>query len=175
MRKVLPLAVVVGLVLLSVSAYAQESQSAAPAKALANLLTERHLDAVAAKDTEEADRFVAALFFPGSQLLVISARCASPARLEALLDRRDFREVYMELGSASIVDSKVFFQDLKADGLWAGLADGVDIVYEHDAMQTIFDGDWKKHNLTERAYKERFAAADVRYARLLSELVRALK
>jgi hypothetical protein len=142
---------------------------------LTELLTARHLDAVAAKDHVEAGRFVAALFFPGSQLLVISARCASPARLESLLDRREFRDVYLELGTASIPDSKVFFQDGKADGLRPVLNDGVDVVYERDTIQTILDGDWKKHNLSEAVYKERFAAADAQYAKLLATLVDALK
>ena len=155
--------VALGVVLGSSSSSAQESQSAAQA------------DAVAAKDADEAGRFVAALFFPGSQLLVISARCASPSWLEGLLARHEFREVYLELGSASVVDSKLFFQDAMANGLRSAVADGVDVVYERDATQTIFDGNWKKHNLSESAYKEKFAAADGRYARLLSELVQAVK
>jgi len=56
--------------------------------------------------------------------------------------------------------------------LHSAVADGVDVVYERDATQTIFDGNWKKHNLSESAYREKFAAADGRYARLLSELGR---
>jgi hypothetical protein len=174
MRFIILTSVLGGLGLSPLPAFGQESQSAVPAKALTEVMTARHLDAVAARDGETG-RFVAALFFPGSQLLVISARCASPARLQDLLDRREYREVYMELGTASVADSKVFFQDGHADGLRPVMTDAVDIVYERDAVQTILDGDWKKHHLSEATYKEKFAAADTLYAQLLSTLVNALK
>ncbi|HEY3380514.1 MAG TPA: hypothetical protein VGK32_02035, partial [Vicinamibacterales bacterium] len=60
---------------------AQELKSAPLAKELAQLLDTAKLDAVAAKDPSTADGFVAALYFPGSQLLVVSARYAVPPLL----------------------------------------------------------------------------------------------
>jgi hypothetical protein len=55
------------------------SQSATIATELAKALSEQRLDAIAAQDPDEPDRFIAALFFADSQLLVVSARYASPS------------------------------------------------------------------------------------------------
>lgn len=54
------------------------SHSAAIATELAKALSEQKLEAIAAQDPGEPDRFIAALFFAGSQLLVVSARHTSP-------------------------------------------------------------------------------------------------
>ena len=57
----------------SASASASASASEALAKQLAETLGAAQLDSIAAKDSQGADRFVAALYFPG-RLLVVSAR-----------------------------------------------------------------------------------------------------
>ena len=76
--KLLATAAVV-LLLLSSTAFAQESKSAPLAKQLAAALDAAKLDCVAAKDPSAPDVFVAALYFPGVQLLVVSGstRCHS--------------------------------------------------------------------------------------------------
>jgi hypothetical protein len=63
----------VALVALSLApaASAQESKSAALAKQLAAALDAGKLDSIAAKDPDAPDVFVAALYFPGIQLLVV--------------------------------------------------------------------------------------------------------
>ena len=60
---------------------------------------------------------VAALYFPGTQLLVVSAKYAAPQMLDDLLAKKDYRGVYIELSSASIAPTKVFVMDTFADGL----------------------------------------------------------
>ena len=64
-----------------------DSMSAPLASELAEILSSRQLDAVAARYTEgsETDRFVAALAFPG-QLLVVSARYEAPVYVVQKID-----------------------------------------------------------------------------------------
>jgi hypothetical protein len=64
-------------------AAAQESKSSQLATELAKLLDERKLDSIAAK--VEGDQYVGALYFPGSQLLVVKARYSVPQRMDAQL------------------------------------------------------------------------------------------
>jgi hypothetical protein len=138
------LAVVVGA---GGPALAQES--AGLATELAELLSAAGLEAIAAKDTEGTDRFVAALAFPG-QLLVVSARYEVPMYVEAKIVRAQYREVYIDLNAASIAETKVLITDIGADGL--SEADMVDT----GSGPSPYDGD---------------TSADAQYARMLSALI----
>lgn len=151
------------------------SRSAAVAKELTVALTERRLDAIAAQHPDEPDRFVAALFFPGAQLLVVSARYASPALLQDRLARKQYRDVYLDLQGASVPDSGVFFQDMDADGLCSSLDQTADLLYEGTSVPIVFDGDWEKHNLSEKEYGQQVADTDERYSRLLEILLTQLR
>jgi hypothetical protein len=159
--------------LLSVGLSAQDSLSASPAHDLSELLTARKLDAVATKDPKESDRFIAALFLPESQLLVITARYTVPSLLEEKLAKRLYRDVYGDLHGASVQESKIFFQDLGADGLHAEGDHAVDVMYERGVAQTIFDG--RKHGQAGKSDADRFGKADAKYSRLLSLLIGELK
>jgi hypothetical protein len=145
-------------------------RSAALAKQLGVALLEHKLDAIAARDPEAPDRFVAALFFPDSQMLVISASYSSPSLLDEKLAQKNYREVYLDLGTTQFADTSMFFQDMKADGLCHDRDQTADILYE-GRTSTILDGDWKKHGLSEQAYEKRLADADDRYSRLLELLL----
>lgn len=149
-------------------------RSAALAQQLGAALLEHKLEAVAARDPEGADRFVAALFFPGSQLLVISASYASPSSLDEKLAQKNYREVYLDLGTTQFADTSLFFQDMKADGLCDDRNQTADMLYEGRAS-TVFDGDWKRHSPSEQAYEHRFAEMDDRYSRLLELLLTQLR
>jgi hypothetical protein len=138
-------------------------------KQLGVALLEHKLDAIAARDPEAPDRFVAALFFPDSQMLVISASYSSPALLDEKLAQKNYREVYLDLGTTQFADTSMFFQDMNADGLSHDRTQTADILYE-GPTSTIFDGDWKKHG-SEQAYDKRLADADNRYCRLLELLL----
>ena len=156
---------------LSSSAFAQESKSAALVKQLTAALDAAKLDSVAAKDPSAPDAFCAALYFPNAQLLVVSAKYSAPQLLTTRLAKKEYRDTYIDLSSASIPASKVFVQDSGADGL---TAKGFD-VYEEAGKTTIFDGDWKKAKISEQDYQKMFSAADERYSQILRALIAQLK
>jgi hypothetical protein len=149
-------------------------RSAGLAKQLGAALLEHKLEAIAARDPDKADRFVAALFFPDSQLLVISASYSSPSLLDQKLAQKNYRDVYLDLGTSQFANTSVFFQDMKADGLCDRRDQTADILYEGGAS-TIFDGDWKKHGRSEEEYNQKLAAVDQRYSRLLELLLTQLR
>jgi hypothetical protein len=144
------------------------------AKELGAALQQRGLDAVAARDPGESDRFVAALFYPNAQLLVISARYAVPPLLEARLAQKQYREVYLDLGGASIPDSSLLVHDISADGLCDSRDKSADILYEGN-VTSMFDADWKSHNRSEDEYMQRLFDADERYSRMLELLLAEVK
>ena len=119
---------------------ADGSKSAPIAHRLATVLAERHLDAIAAADPSSPDRFVAALLYPDVQLLVVGGRYAAPEAMRAQIAAHQDKDVYLALIGSSAPESRLFFQDLKADGLHAEAGGGVDVMYEHVDKQTVFDG-----------------------------------
>lgn len=153
---------------------ADDGRSAAVARQLASLMADRQLDALAAKDPASPERFVAALLFPGVQLLVVSAHYSSAAELEGQLAQSRYRDVYSALQQPVTMPSRVFFLDLGCDGLRSG-QDGVDVMYERGTTQTLFDGNWRKQGLSERAYTQKLVESDERYARLLTVLIDSVK
>ena len=161
---------------ISAAALAQESKSAPLAKQLAAALDAAKLDSIAAKDPAGADVFVGALYFRGVQLLVVSAKYAVPLYLNDRLAKKEYRDMYLDLSSASVPATKVFIEDLGADGLKAKRNEGQPYdSYELAGKRTAFDGDWKKQNLSEDDYMKAFAAADDRYAQMLTVLLEQLK
>jgi len=162
---------VVLLLSLAVPAAAQESKSAVLVKQLTAALDAGKLDAIAARDPSTPDTYCAALYFPNAQLLVVSARYSAPQLLDARLARKEYRDTYIDLSSASVPASKVFVQDAAADGL---KAQGFD-TFEEAGKAMAFDGDWKKQKISEQDYQKAFAAADERYAKILSALLGQLK
>ena len=106
-------------------AAAQESVSTPLAKQLAAALDDADLESIAVKDDQGDDRYVAALFFPG-RLLVVSARMEAPVYVDEKIALGNFREVYIDLNTAAIADTKLLITDGGADGLRDG--DPVDSV-----------------------------------------------
>jgi hypothetical protein len=144
------------------------------AEELGAALQKRGLDAVAARDPDEPDRFVAALFYPNAQLLVISARYAAPPLLEEKLSQKQYRDIYLDLGGAAIPDSSVLVHDVSADGLCDSRDKRADILYEGN-VTSLFDADWKSHNRSEHEYLQRLFDADERYSRMLELLLAEVK
>jgi hypothetical protein len=93
-----------------------DSRSSSVVKQLAAALDATKLDCIAAKDPARPDTFVAALYFPGSQLLVVSAKYSAPALLVDKLAKKDYRDVYLDLNGASMPGTKVFVEDAGANG-----------------------------------------------------------
>src|SRR5258705_154778 len=90
---------------LPVAALAQESKSAPLAKQLAAALDAGKLDSIAAHDPSAPDIFVAALYFPGLQLLVVSGKYAVPQLLNDRVGKKEYRDVYLDLNGASVADT----------------------------------------------------------------------
>jgi hypothetical protein len=153
------------------------SESAATARTLRTLLDAQKLDAVAAQDSASSTRFIAALYYPGAQLLVVSADYAVPDQLQQRLAARQFRDAYMDLQGAGARVGKVFVTDLRADGLHRAPEKGepFDIVYRNGSQHAAYDGDWAAQRVDESDYHRRFARDDGEYAHMLQMLVEALK
>ncbi len=166
--------VLAGLVCAPAAAFAQESKSAALATELARLLDANKLDSVAAQ--QGSDVYVGALYFPGSQLLVVGGKYASPARMKDLLGKKDYREVYMDLSSASDQKSRVFIMDLGANGLRFKREDNQPFDTADVAGRSItFDGEWGRAKISEDDYRKSYATTDEQYSQMLQALIAALK
>jgi hypothetical protein len=141
------------LLLCPAAAAAQDVKSGDLAKQLTQLLDSKKLDT---------------LYFPGTQLLVVSAKYTQPSLLSDLIARKDFRGVYVELSSASIPSSKLLVMDAYANGLSPKPsgdqpADSID----RAGKESRFDGAWKKAKIPEADYLKSFTEADTEYTRLL--------
>ncbi len=147
----------------------QDSKSEAAAKALARALDAAKLDAIAAPDPDSPNGFVAAMYIPGAQLLVVSANYSAPTLITEKLAKKDYRDVYMDLQAASVAGTRIFIQDMLADGLVAK-PDGPGDVFEDGVKSITFDGEWKKAKLSEEEYRRLFTEADEKYAKMLTLL-----
>ena len=154
----------------------QDSKSSSAAKELGDTLDKLKLDSIAAADPSDPNAFVAALYFPGAQLLVVSAKYSAPVLLTAKLAKKDYRDIYIDLSSASIPASKVFIMDQGANGLVRDPGNDPADSWEQGTKSTSFDGDWKKAKMaSEQEYNKTFADADARYAQMLALLTAEAK
>ncbi len=90
--------------------------------------------------------------------------------LVAKIKEQNYRDVYIDLSSASVAGSKVFVIDAGVDGLAPKPGDNGADSYENGTKQLQFDGDWKKAKISEDEYMKGFAEADQRYAKMLALL-----
>jgi hypothetical protein len=160
----------------TVGAAAQEPKSAGPAKELADLLASKKLDSIAARMPDDREQFVGALAFPG-QLMVVWAKTTAPAVVNEKLIRKDYKEVYIDLNSASVVESRHFVTDLGPDGLRAKPAQKQGPSDSHDlgAKTMRFDGSWREDKMSESDYMKAHADADAAYAKAVQALIDELK
>jgi hypothetical protein len=171
-------AVAAACVLLGVAANAaaEDSKSSTAAKELASVLDRLKLDSIAAADPADPGTFVAALYFPGAQLLVVSAKYAAPTLLTDKLAKKEYRDVYIDLNAASVAGSKIFVMDTSGDGLASKADNGAADSWEQANKTIAFDGDWRAAKLSsEEEYDKTFASADERYAHMLTVLAEQAK
>jgi hypothetical protein len=155
---------------------AQDSKSGPLVKELTQLLEQQKLDSIAARDPAAPDLYVAALYFPGSQLLVVGARYAVPSILNEKLAKKDFREIYTDLNSAAVEGSRWLVMDIGADGLKPKKDETHFDTCDMGPRSLVFDGDWKKQKLnSEDDYTKAFTEADERYAKMLAALIAQAK
>ena len=167
-------AVLASLLVVPSLALGQDSKSAALAAELTRLLDASKLGSVAAGRGD--GEYVGALYFPGSQLLVIGAKYSAPARMEYLLDKKAYGEVYADLSSASEQQSKIFIMDLGANGLQFKREDNQPFDTADVGGRSVnFDGDWGRARISEAEYRKTFETTDDQYSQMLQALIAALK
>ena len=169
------LVLLTAIVLLPSIAAAQQSKSEKLATELCQMLDSRKLDSVAARSAAPGE-YVGALYFPGSQLLVVHAKYSSPDRMTLLLGARQYRDAYIDLNSASDPQSKVFVSDLGANGLRFDRSgnqpwDTADVAGKSYA----FDGDWGKAKISKDEYTKVYQSTDDSYSKMLEALLAELK
>lgn len=159
---------------LAIPASAQESKSAPLAKQLAQLLEARKLDSIAAADPDSGG-FIAAIYVPGTQLLVVGGRFQSPDIGNYRISKSEFRELYMDLTGGSDPASRVFASDVSANGLvHKPSGDTPADVWEHGTQKREFVGA-RKAKLKDDEYTKAYSEADEQYARMLTLLVAQAK
>ena len=163
--------VVLGLSAAVAALSAQTLKSPASAKDLVTKLEAAKLEAVAVRLGEGPDSFAAAMYSPGV-LMVVTGRYASPPLLDERIAKKDFKEAYVDLQSAATAGSRMFVQDIGADGLKAKTMDNVEV----DGKTVVFDGQWKKQKFASEAdYQKQVSDLDDRYAKAIGALAAALK
>ena len=156
-------------------AQAPVSKSAPLATALVKMLDAMKLDAVAGSRGAN-DEFVAAMYFPGSQLVVVNAKTTVPDRMKYLILQKSYKDLYVELNGAVDQASKTFISDLGANGLQFKREknqpfDTVDAA----GKSTPLDGDWRKAKISEQEYTKVYQAHDEAYSQMLQALIATLK
>ena len=159
--------------LMTAPSAAQESRTVTLARELTEMLDRAKLDSIATRQAGSDDVFVAALYFPG-QLLVVSSKYAVPALLNERIAQNKYRDAYIDLNVAVDLTSKVFIEDMGADGIRPRRTTSFDI-YSKGDTRFAFDGDWKKRKLSEASYMQTFGEADTHYARMLESLIAEMK
>ena len=164
-----------GLLLAPRPALAQDSKSAPLAAELCKLLDAQKLDSIAARQV--GDQYVGALYFSGAQLLVVKGKFPSASRMDDLLTKREFKEVYMDLSGASDQQTRAFIMDLGANGLGFKREDNQPFDTVDVGSKTYkFDGEWGgKAKITEEEYRKTYAQIDEEYAQMLRVLIAQLK
>ena len=165
-RKLLRSLFVVGVMFLfgSFVSQAQPASSASLVEQLKQLMDDQELSAIATQDPTKENHFVAALYFSGRQVLAVSAPYSAPLIMSGMLDNGDYRNVYIDLSSASDPAARFFVDDFGADGLQAGSAtegprDGVN----RGGQQVALD------------VSDLYAQADQDYAEILRLLIGKLR
>lgn len=161
------------ILLVPLVAAAQESKSAQLATELVKLLDSMKLDSVAAK--LGADQYAGALYFPGSQLLVVKARYIVPERMDVQLAQKNYRDVYIDLNSASVPASKMLIADLGANGLFARRRENQFDTADVGGKSYSFDGEWGRAKISEQEYNKAFQTAEAEYVGILEALIGQLK
>jgi len=79
------------------------------------------------------------------------------------------------LNASGVPGSKVFVEDLGANGLLAKPGDNPMDLYEESGKRFRFDGEWGRQKMSEQEYMKGFAKADERYSEMLTALIAQLK
>jgi hypothetical protein len=158
----------------AVAATPSPAATAPLVKELAALLEQQKLDSIAAR--LDGDTFVAALYFPGAELLAVCAKYSAPALLNERILGRHYKDAFSDLSGASVVSTKVLIEDSHADGIRLNPGkEAFDIVTRANDAPVHLDGKWKDKKMTEEAYGKLFQDAESDYRKMLEALIAELK
>ena len=166
--------VCLGLAASGLPAAAEEPLSAQPAAALKARMEQLKLDVIAARDPDQPGRYIAALFVPGVQFLVVSAPYPVASVIDKKIAAGQYMDVYLDLQAVSDRSGHFFVEDLQADGMRGSEAAACDTVTLNGGTPVVFNGKWEAQRLTQDEYQARFKRDDERYARMLKVLNAAL-
>jgi hypothetical protein len=92
------------------------------------------------------------------------------------LAQKNYRDIYIDLNSASVPQSKVFISDLGCNGLKAKREDNEPYdTADVGGKNYSFDGDWKRAKISEDEYMKTFQSTEDQYVRMLQALLAELK
>jgi len=173
---------IAGAMVAGAGAQAPVSVSTDKAKELASLMAAQKLEAFAARDGEDTQRYVAVLVIPNVQLLMVSCKYTQKNDIEYSLYTKQYQTAYQDLRSGVFGSERFFVDDAQLNGLVAVPGknpqhDAIAIEKDRHIIDGLF-GDGKGRNaknpLTD-VYMKTFSDADARYARLLDVLIAQLK
>ena len=151
-------------------AVAQESKSAPLARQFTQMLDAAKLQSFAAPDPVGGG-FVAAIYVPGAQLLVVSGKFPTPDIGTYRIEKKEYRELYMDLMGGAMAGSRLVASDVSGDGFAAKpKRDAPPDSWERDNKTQSFEGS-RKAKLSDELYDKAYNDADTEYARILSLLL----
>jgi hypothetical protein len=159
---------------IAVAGVSQESKSGPLAKQLALAMDGAKLESIGAPDPATGG-FVAALYIPGTQLLVVSGKLANPEVGNLRLSKKAYRDLYMDLMGAAVAGSRQFATDVSCDGfVFKPDGDVPADTWEAADKTHAFEGA-KKSNLSDEEYLKVYSDADAQYAHILQLLIAKTK
>jgi hypothetical protein len=175
-RSLLTAALVAGVLVQPRLVFAQDGKagSAVTTKELVTSMTTQQLTAFAVQDPAAPTRFVAALLFPETQLLIVAAVSTSPDYIKAQITQKQYAEVYSALNASAAPETKLFFQDMGCDGLSRD-GEQVDVMYDETGRQVLFDGQGKISGLSKNEYAAKFGTAETQYTAIVTVLLNGLR
>ena len=148
--------------------------SAVTTSELVAAMTTQKVTAFAVEDPATPTRFVAALLFPGTQLLIVGAASTSADYLKAQIAQQQHAEVYAALNASAVPETMLFFQDMGCDGLNRD-GEQVDVMYDESGRQVLFDGKGKASGLSKNEFAAKFDSAETQYTAMVTLLLRSLR
>jgi hypothetical protein len=132
---------------------------------------------IAANDPSDPERFVAAMLLPGIQLVIVSAEYPAPVLLRERLLTGKFQDAYQDLSAASVPESRLMIEDVRADGLAfrPGKGQAADVVIHGTDEPYRFDWQWRRNRIRQDDYMAKFEETRAEYLRLVGLLTEAAK
>jgi hypothetical protein len=148
----------------------QESKSAPLARQLTQLLDASKAVSIGAADPS-GEGFVAALYIPGTQLLVVAGKFQTPDIGAYRIEKKEYRELYMDLMGGAVAGSRRVASDVSCDGFAFKPERDIPADSWEQANKTqAFEGS-KKAKLSDELYAKAYEEADSQYARILELLL----